>query len=354
MTEPSSSGAPAADVPQPAKRRALTPTSIYFQTVTLSIRLRWVAWLGGVAWVWLRPERSTAALAVLLAVAVYNVLLWRLQRREKHPALALVAALDLAAITGFLGVTTRPSTESFLVFLFFVVILTLAYDWWGALLALVASAAGIAATWGFAGDGRGLVGEAVAVLGALGGAAIALAFVVRRHDEVYGRLARVTIHDRVTGLYNRRHFADALDQLHRLSVRGGWPYSLLVVDVDGLERVNKTRGRPAGDRLLRLVGREIKTAVRGTDVVARFENDEFAVALPEADLASAERVAEKIRRRIAGLGENLTVTIGVAELPAKKMDQSVDAVGAAYRALAAAKAKGAGGGRIGSEPARKE
>lgn len=340
-------GAQTAEILPPARRRALTPTSIYPHAVTLSIRLRWLAWLGGVVWVALGRGGSTPALAVLAAVAVYNVMLWRLNRRERHPALALVATLDLAAITGFLAVATRPSAESFLVFLFFTVILTLAYDWWGAFLSTVASAVGIGAVWAFAGGVPEPIGEAVGVVGALGGAAIALAFVVRRHEEVYGRLARVTIHDRVTGLYNRRHFADALDQLHRLSVRGGWPYALLLVDVDGLDDVNKKRGRAAGDRLLRLVGREIKAAVRGTDVVARFENDEFAVALPEADLASAERVAEKVRRRVAGLGENLTVTIGVAELPAAQMDQAVDAVAAAYRALAAAKAQG--GGRIGTE-----
>lgn len=346
MTDPSRSVASSTEASPSRRRPTLSPTSIYPQAVTLSIRLRGVALLAGVAWVFLGRFQPAASGAVLAVVAVYGILLWRFQRKEHHPPLALVAAIDLAAWTGFLSVALRPSGEAFLLFLYFVLVLTLAYEWWGAVLAVAASVIGAGAVWAFTGRSAGPPAEIVAVVTALGAAALALAFVVRRHEEVYGRLARVTIHDRVTGLYNRRHFTDALDQLHRLSVRGGWPYSVIVVDVDGLERVNQTRGRAAGDRLLRLVGREIKGAVRSTDVVARFENDEFAVALPEADRASAERVAEKVRRRVSGLAEGLTVTIGVAELSSPEMDRAQDAVEAAYRALAAGKAQG---GRIGTE-----
>lgn len=342
MTDPTRSAAPSAEELPPKRRRTLTPTSLYPLAVTLSIRLRWVAVIGGAVWVFFRRFQPTAAVAVLLVVAVYNVLLWRFHRREDHPPLALVTAVDVAAWTGFLSVALRPSGEAFLLFLYFVLILTLAYEFSGAWLSLAAVGVGAGAVWSFAEGVEGPLGELAAVIAALAVAGVALAFLVRRYEEMYGRLARVTIHDRITGLYNRRHFMEAIDQLHRLAVRGGWPYSMMVVDVDGLAEVNRTRGRSAGDRLLRLVGREIKGSVRGTDVVARFENDEFAVALPEADLSSAERVAEKVRRRISGLGEGLTVTIGVAELSRPQMDQAKEAVEAAYRALAAGKSQGGG------------
>ncbi len=349
MTDPNRSVVSVAAPREPEGRGRISPTSMYPQAIVLSIRLRWLALLGGALWLLLPPARLGPSAWILLGVALYNVILWRRDRRDRHPPLLLTAALDLAALTALLALAPQPTGLALLAFLFLVIVLTLAYEAWGALLSLVASAAGIAAVWALSRplDAALPLGEVAAAFVVLAVLAIALAFVVRRHEEVHGRLTRVTIHDRVTGLYNRRHFTDALDQLHRLSVRGGWPYAILVLDVDGLARVNETRGRPAGDRLLRLIGREIRAAVRGTDVVARVGDDEFAVALPEADLASGERVAEKVRRRISGLGEGLTVTIGVAEAPSAKMEDAEAALAAAQRALAAAKAEG--GARIGTE-----
>jgi diguanylate cyclase (GGDEF)-like protein len=145
-----------------------------------------------------------------------------------------------------------------------------------------------------------------------------------------------------TGLFNVRHLSSALEQELRRAARFGRPLSLLMIDVDHLRRINTSLGHLAGDGALRLVATSLRSLTRDYDVAARFGGDEFCVLLPETSLEGALRVAERIREDIersgARAGLELTVSIGVASLPAADTtpdDLIALADAAAYRAKSA-------------------
>src|SRR5690606_12593255 len=108
------------------------------------------------------------------------------------------------------------------------------------------------------------------------------------------RLVHLAMHDSLTGLYNRHHFVNELEQEIERLAGSAQRSAVLFVDLDQFKYVNDTCGHPAGDELLKLAARCIASAVRGTDVVARFGGDEFAVLLRDVTRQQARQVAAKI------------------------------------------------------------
>ena len=111
------------------------------------------------------------------------------------------------------------------------------------------------------------------------------------------RLAEIALRDPLTGVYNRRHFGERLTAEFAAARRYGRPLSLILVDVDHLNRVNEAHGRPAGDEVLRGVAQVLQGLVRGADVVARV-GDEFAILLRETELQGAQTLAERLRQSV--------------------------------------------------------
>ncbi|WP_337060229.1 diguanylate cyclase domain-containing protein [Kineococcus sp. G2] len=133
------------------------------------------------------------------------------------------------------------------------------------------------------------------------------------------RLSEALLVDGLTGVRNRPAFDDALRRAWREHERTGQPLSVLLCDVDRFKAYNDTAGHLAGDACLRAVAACIADAVRRSDdVVARFGGEEFAVVLPDAGTAAAERVAARVLRRVRaaalphpGCGPGVTVSISV-------------------------------------------
>ena len=100
----------------------------------------------------------------------------------------------------------------------------------------------------------------------------------------------------LTQLHNRTFYSE---ELNRLSRKGPWPVSMLVIDLNGLKHVNDDAGHAAGDVLLRRAGEVLSMAVDAPAWPARIGGDEFAVLLPKTD----ERGAEAMRDRILSLLE---------------------------------------------------
>lgn len=110
------------------------------------------------------------------------------------------------------------------------------------------------------------------------------------------KLLRLANHDPLTGLFNRRRFAD---ELEALLVNGGGMNAdsrgaLLFVDLDQFKYVNDTCGHPAGDRLIRTVADCLSGSIGDDGIVARFGGDEFAIVLPNVSRSDAERIANKV------------------------------------------------------------
>jgi diguanylate cyclase (GGDEF)-like protein len=116
---------------------------------------------------------------------------------------------------------------------------------------------------------------------------------LRRASERLRQLART---DELTGLYNRRFFLDQWRWEYERAKRYGRPLACLMVDVNGFKQVNDRLGHLAGDLLLKEVAKELKTALRQSDILARFGGDEFIIALPETGFEQAASVAEKLRQ----------------------------------------------------------
>jgi diguanylate cyclase (GGDEF)-like protein len=123
--------------------------------------------------------------------------------------------------------------------------------------------------------------------------------------------------DHLTGLANRRRFERQLEREVARTERYGHPFCLLMIDIDNFKEVNDTRGHEAGDEALRGVANVIQSGTRGIDTGARIGGDEFAVILPETNLARGLEVAERLRSAIAafdtGAAGRITASLGVAE-----------------------------------------
>jgi|GEM_PF-689364 len=152
------------------------------------------------------------------------------------------------------------------------------------------------------------------------------------------RLHNLAEHDALTGLRNRRLFEHELglqvDRIRRAGTRGrraGETSALLIIDLDNFRAVNETVGHRAGDELLRSIAAALQERLRGTDLIARLDGDEFGVLLRGTPLQAAEAVARGLREVVAECGIELagrrvscTASIGVAAIDAEvKSDEAV-------------------------------
>lgn len=153
--------------------------------------------------------------------------------------------------------------------------------------------------------------------------------------------------DLITGLYNRRFFHERLEEEENKAYRTGLAVALVLVDLDHFKAVNDTFGHGAGDRVLHDVGQILRHCIRNYDVACRVGGEEFALILPASSIPAAHHVAERVRtevkaHRFEGLPAQLRITVscGVAALPATGVATKDELVRAADRALYDAKHSG--------------
>jgi diguanylate cyclase (GGDEF)-like protein len=149
--------------------------------------------------------------------------------------------------------------------------------------------------------------------------------------------------DALTGLFNLRYLRQQIDHLLGLQQRYGHPFALLLLDIDGLKRVNDSFGHAAGDELLVGVADAIRAATRSVDVAARIGGDEFCVLAPHQTASRAtvlgERLAAGIEEIETADGAHVGVSIGVVACP-EHADEPERLLELADMAMYAAKAGG--------------
>jgi len=121
--------------------------------------------------------------------------------------------------------------------------------------------------------------------------------------------------DGLTGLFNRRFFDVQLARLFSISNRENSSLALLVIDVDNFKQFNDTYGHDQGDIALQQVSLKLSQAGRKSDYVCRYGGEEFAVILPNTEIAIANRIAERIRSQVEindMNGKTVTVSVGVS------------------------------------------
>ncbi len=159
------------------------------------------------------------------------------------------------------------------------------------------------------------------------------------------RLSFEAAHDPLTGLQNRRAFAERLDEAIRGARERHEHHVLAFLDLDRFKIVNDRFGHATGDRLLREIGHVMGRVVRGGDVLARIGGDEFGLLLANCRIDDARRIAEKLRAavetyRIEHDGEELDVGVSVGLAPLEADTASAaealdEADAACYQAKAA-------------------
>jgi len=130
-------------------------------------------------------------------------------------------------------------------------------------------------------------------------------------------LAHDASHDALTGLLNRRSFDDLLIRAVSRSVRYGWSFTLVLMDLNRFKQVNDRLGHPAGDEVLRAVGRGLRSFLRASDVAARLGGDEFAVILDGTDPELGRGLSERLSIATAEMigWADVAFTVGSATAP---------------------------------------
>ncbi|MFL5607779.1 MAG: diguanylate cyclase [Gemmatimonadaceae bacterium] len=165
--------------------------------------------------------------------------------------------------------------------------------------------------------------------------------------EVNERLRFMSQTDELTGLDNRRHLNERIDEMFQHAQRLYEPFSLVMCDLDKFKSVNDTYGHQAGDEVLKQLANILKEEAREIDRVGRYGGEEFMLLLPGTVLDAAVTFAERVRKRIEGhtftfAGGTLqrTASFGVSGWPHPAIEHADDLVRAADDALYVAKETG--------------
>ena len=304
----------------------LTATSVlFFQFFPdASLRFLWAP----IAW-WL----GRMVLALLLLVAL---LVERFLPRSRHPRQEIAGALlTVIALTYVLAATLRglppevsrhpgaffPNPEQLLPGAIFLVSLV----WYRRRLSVedsefdrtiyAATWLNVAAQLSAAQSARLLdapfvFAQALMVLGY----AVALGGALLDNARLFEQVRHLAVSDPLTGLANYRHLLDVLENETERTNRSGRPFSVLLLDLDDLKKINDNYGHLVGSRAICRLGDVLRIHCRAIDTAARYGGDEFALVLPEAQEDEARRVASRIREVLANDDEQppLSASIGIS------------------------------------------
>jgi len=165
--------------------------------------------------------------------------------------------------------------------------------------------------------------------------------------EQQAQLAHLAREDALTGLSNRRHFDERLQEEWQRALRYGHAISLLLCDIDHFKEVNDVYGHACGDAVLKEVGQTLLHTSRASDLVARYGGEEFAVLLCEATLEQAAVAAERLCAAVKALSFShpsgsfrISMSVGVSSRSEGQPQNSAQLFAEADEALYAAKGCG--------------
>ena len=159
--------------------------------------------------------------------------------------------------------------------------------------------------------------------------------------RLFDQVRTMAVSDSLTGLANYRRLIAVIESELERSRRTKRPFSVVLLDMDGLKTINDRYGHLVGSRSLVRLGKILRSHSRAIDTAARYGGDEFALVLPEAPKDIATRVASRIRERLAAEPEEpeLSVSAGIAAYP-EDGDTPEKLLGAADRMLYRMKHRG--------------
>lgn len=169
---------------------------------------------------------------------------------------------------------------------------------------------------------------------------------ISERQRLQDDLLRLATTDALTGLYNRGHFFERAEAEKARAERYGYPLACLILDLDRFKQINDSHGHATGDAALVAVAATLRGLLRGADVIGRIGGEEFALLLPQTDVAGATAFAERLRKSVAALDiprdqESFRVTISIGVATVEATDSSIaQALRRADQALYEAKLAG--------------
>lgn len=140
-------------------------------------------------------------------------------------------------------------------------------------------------------------------------------------NQLLGKLSRT---DKLTQLYNRGYWEEALDIEFERCKRSAQTSTLVMFDIDHFKKVNDTYGHQAGDEVIRNTSKTLLNNLRKTDVAGRYGGEEFTVILTNTEAHTAMYFSERLRKKIEsqivehdGVEIRYTISLGVAEVSSK-------------------------------------
>ena len=141
---------------------------------------------------------------------------------------------------------------------------------------------------------------------------------------LFEKVKDLSMRDSMTGLYNFRHFLDALKEEIERAKRDNESLSCIMIDIDNFKQFNDNYGHQIGDLVLKELARSVYISIRSSDIPARYGGDEFIIILPRTNKELAFKLAKrlmdifgKIGIKIPGTDQqiNVTLSMGIASFP---------------------------------------
>jgi diguanylate cyclase len=150
----------------------------------------------------------------------------------------------------------------------------------------------------------------------------------RSRSEAYAELERLSETDKLTGIYNRSHLDDVLQQEITRHHRNGQPLTVVLCDIDHFKQINDKYGHLTGDIILQQLAQLLKGNMRGTDFCGRWGGEEFLIICPDTPATAATAIISKLQQSIreADMAEQirLTLSFGIAMLqPGESADDQL-------------------------------
>jgi diguanylate cyclase (GGDEF)-like protein len=139
-------------------------------------------------------------------------------------------------------------------------------------------------------------------------------------QEAVAQIERLATHDELTGLVNRRHMQQLLEEERARSQRDRHPWCVALIDIDHFKRINDAHGHACGDEVLRALGQRAAALIRRTDSLCRWGGEEFVLLLPGATLTTAQSSIDRVREhfhehplQVGAISLSLSFSAGVTE-----------------------------------------